>query len=168
MDNELELNLDEIESNSEQKLQVKNRFQQLSDKVKLEAQEKDKALAEAKANAEKAEQAQKETEFYKSFSQLSSKHPEAINYQAQILDRVNRGYDAEEATLAVLAKEGKLTQAPQQVRTPSAEGGSAMTNISEGDKPLNDLTRDEKLSALQELEKSGELQQALRAGINRS
>ena len=48
MDENLDLNLDDldqIEANADKKLQVRNRFQQLSDKVKSEAQEKEKAQA---------------------------------------------------------------------------------------------------------------------------
>lgn len=170
MNEELDLNLDEldqIETSADNKLKVKNRFQQLSDKVKIEAQEKEKAQAEAKTNAERVATLEKEASFLKTFSQLSSKHPEAANYQDQILERVNKGYDPEEATLAVLAKEGKLApQAPPPQRTESAEGGSAVTNVSVGEKSLSEMTMGDKLSQLQELEKSGELTRALRAGIN--
>jgi hypothetical protein len=168
MDENLDLNLDEldqIEANADKKLQVKNRFQQLSDKVKSEAQEKEKAQAEAKANAERIVALEKEAESLKTFSQLSSKYPEASNYQEQILERVNKGYDPEEATLAVLAKEGKLAM-PEPPRPEGVEGGSAMTRIPEGDKPPGDMSTGEKLSALQELEKSGELLRAMKSGIN--
>ncbi len=168
--NELDLNLDldQIESNSEQKLQVKNRFQQLSDKVKTEAQEKDKALAEVERLKAEKEQSDKKAQFMETFSSLSAKHPEATNYREQILERVNKGYDPEEATLAVLAKEGKLGQMSQPVVRQQVEGGSAMTQMSETDKSNKDMSSDEKLIALLEMEKSGELTQALRAGINRS
>ena len=168
MEENLDLNLDDldqIEANADKKLQVKNRFQQLSDKVKSEAQEKENAQAEAKANAERITALEKEAESLKTFSTLSSKYPEASNYQEQILERVNKGYDPEEATVAVLAKEGKLAQqAPPKPE--GAEGGSAMTHISEGDKPIGELNASEKLAQLQELEKSGELVRAMRSGIN--
>lgn len=161
--------LDQIESSAENKLKVKNRFQNLSEKVRIEAQEKEKAQAELKAKAEEADKARKEAEFYRTFSQLSAKYPKAAQFQDQILERVNKGYDQEEAVLAVLAKEGSLeTQAPIQQPTERAEGGSAMTQMFEGDKTPDQLNSNEKLERLLELEKSGELQQALRAGINRS
>ena len=169
MENELELNLeelDQIDANADNKLKVKNRFQQLSDNVKLQAQEKEKAQAEAKANAERVAILEKETSFLKTFSQLSSKHPEAANYQEQILERVNKGMDAEEATIAVLYKEGKLNQAPPA--KPQVEGGSSMTQMPEGDKLPSDMNLTEKRAALEEMEKTGELNRALRAGINRS
>ncbi len=167
MDNELDLNLDDLDQNADKQLQIKNRYQQLANdkrdlSQKLEAEGKAKAEAEAKLA-----QMEKETNFFKTFSQISSKHPEATNYQDQILERVNRGMDAEEATVAVLYKEGKLTPTPAP-KPPIAEGGSAVTNVNVGEKSLNDLTMAEKLAELRELEKSGELQQVLRQGINRT
>lgn len=170
MENE-ELNLDDldqIESNADKKQLQINRYQQLANDKRALSQEKDE-LTKQKAEAEaKLANLEKERDFLKTFSQLSSKHPEATNYQDQILERVNKGMDAEEATIAVLYKEGKLTQAPPQQRTPMAEGGSAVTNVNVGEKPLDDLSMVEKLNQLKELEKSGELQQALRQGINRT
>lgn len=171
MNEELDLNLDEldqIDANADRKLQIKNRYQTLSDKVKAEGQAREQAEAKAKAEAEARTQAEKSLEFYKTFTKFSAEHPEAINYQDQILEKVNSGLSTEDATLLVLAREGKLLQAPAPQRTQGAEGGSAITNIADGDKPLNELNQNEKLTALLEMEKNGELVQALRAGINRS
>lgn len=169
MENE-ELNLDELETSAESSadnnLKIKNRIQQLSEKTKIAHQEKE-AAEKAKAEAEtKAQSFEKQTEFYKNFSQLSTKYPEAINYQDQILERVNKGYDQEEATIAVLGKEGKFGIQPASQTPPRPEGGSAITNVS--DEGKTELNIDEKLIALREMERTGELQQALRAGINRS
>ncbi len=172
MEKENEINLDEldqIETGADKKLQVRNRFQQLANEKNQARQEREQAEAKVKELEAKALQVEKESNFYKTFSQLSAKYPEATNYQEQILERVNKGYDQEEATLAVLAKEGKLgTQSvpPPPAKTPSAEGGSAITNVIDGEK--TELSMSEKLEALKGMEKSGELQQALRAGINRS
>lgn len=170
--NELDLNLDEldqIETNADNKLQVRNRFQQLANDKRTLAQEKEQVERERGEAQAKATQLEKELAFHKNFSQLSAKHPEAINFQDQILERVNKGMDAEEATVAVLFKEGKLNnQPPIQTQTFSPEGGSSINQLSEGDKSPNDMNVNDKLIALQELEKSGELAQALRAGINRS
>ncbi len=167
MENEdLNLNLeelDQIEASADNKLKVKNRFQTLSDKVKSEAQEREKAQAQLKTEADARLNAEKERDFYKSFSTISSKHPEAAQFQEQILERVNKGYDPEEAALAVLAKEGKLQNfqpAPRQVQ---AEGGSALNQLSEGNKEMQEMTLDEKRSALQDLEQKGELAAALRS-----
>lgn len=172
MEDELNLDeLDQIETSADNKLKVKNRFQQLANDKRTLSQEKElevKARTDAEAKATLAE---KNLEFYKTFSSLSAKHPEATNYQEQILERVNKGYDPEEATLAVLAKEGKLgnqTQFQPAPRTPTAEGGSAITNVSIENKSVDELSMDEKLTQLREMEKTGELVQALRQGINRS
>lgn len=167
--NEEELNLDEldkIDTSEDAKLLVKNRYQQLANDKRTLSLEKE-ALEKAKAESDAKFQAlEKESNFLKSFNQLSAKYPEANNFQDKILERVNQGLDPEEATLLVLAKEGKLQNQP--VKTPSAEGGSASTNVADGDKTLDQYTTAEKLSALQEMEKSGELIQVLRQGINRS
>lgn len=170
---DLDLNLDEldqIEASADGKLQVRNRFQQLANDKRTLAQEKDE-LTKQKVEAEaKIAQLEKQSEFHKNFSKVSAKFPEATNYQDQILERVNKGIDLEEATAAVLFKEGKLgNQVAQPVQRPvQAEGGSAVTNVSSEEKPLSEMPMSEKLAALQEMEKSGELTQMLRAGINRS
>lgn len=170
MNEELDLNLDELDQNADRTLQTKNRFQQLAnDKRELTQKNELAEKATQEANDARAK-AEKSLEFYKTFSTLSAKHPEATNYQDQILERVNKGYDPEEATLAVLAKEGKLSNQTQPLppqRTPSAEGGSALNQLNEGEKQLDQMNVKEKLEALQEMEKSGELLQALRSGINR-
>jgi len=161
MEEELNLDLDNLDIQAEEKAKVKNRYEKLSEKVILTSKERDEAIAKAKEEADAKAQIEKERDFYKSFSQISSKHPEAANFQDQILERVNRGYDAEEAALAVLAKEGKLNTPEPTKPDIQVEGGSAPTNIS-GDKSLNDLTPEEKFAALQEADKTGALSQALR------
>ena len=163
MDNELDLNLDEldkIEANADNKLQVKNRFQQLSEKVKLTAQEREEALTKAKVSEEARLSAEKERDFFKNFSQVSSKHPEASAYQEQILERVNKGMDTEEATIAVLYKEGKLNTAPQ-VHIENVAGGSA-PNTPGLEKNFGEMNLDEKRDVLLGLEKTGELDALLR------
>lgn len=168
MENELELNLDDldqVEQNADKKLQVRNRFQQLAN-AKTEAQQKAEAESKARADAEaKAQEAEKRVEFYKNFSQLSSKHPGAVDYQDQIYDRFSKGLDMEEATLGILAKEGKLgsTPNPQEVIRP--EGGSALNSM-EGPKDLQDMNQNDMLDSLKDFEKTGDLQRALRGGIN--
>ncbi len=169
MENELELNLDEIETNADKTLSVRNRFQQLANEKNEARQGKETAEARVKELEAQALQVEKERDFHKTFSSLSAKYPEAANYQEQVLERVNKGYDQEEAVLAVLAKEGKLGNQPAPAPRPiAAEGGSAVTNVNVGEKSISDLSMAEKLEQLRELEKSGELQQTLRQGINRT
>lgn len=165
MEDELNLDLDVIENNADNNLQVKNRFQKLANNVKLEAQAKDEALALAKTNEERALNAEKETTFYKDFSANVSKYPQASEYQDQILEKVKAGYTTEDAMVAVLAKEGKLSQASGTTYQPIVEsnvaGGSAST-VLEGTKSIKDMSRDEKFAELQRLEGSEDLMQVLK------
>lgn len=167
-DKELDLDLDQIEVNEDKKLQVRNRYQQLAT-AKIQAQTDKEVAEKARAEAEaKSAKLEKDTEFYKTFNQISSKYPESTNFQDKIKEKVDQGYDLEDAAVSVLNKEGKFTQVNQPIVRPQAEGGSSITNVSEGDKSSNEMNQGEKLEALRELERSGELSQILRAGINRS
>ncbi len=168
MEDDLNVDLDQIENNADKQLQAKNRFQQLANDKRTLAQEKEVLEAKNKEIEAKSLQLEKQAEFYKTFNQVSSKYPEATNYQDKIKEKVEQGYDLEDATVSVLNKEGKLSGGPITPVRPQAEGGSAVTNVSEGDKSLNEMSMGDKLEALKELERSGELAQALRAGINRS
>ncbi len=162
MNEELELDLDNIEAQAEEKAKVKNRFSQLSEKVILTSKEKDEAIANAKSEAEARANAEKERDFYKDFSANVTKYPGASDFQDKILEKVKGGYSTEDAMVSVLAKEGRLNATSQPVQQPSyqAEGGSAPTSF-EGSKTLNDMKPEEKLSALAELEKSGDLYNAI-------
>ena len=162
-EDELNLDLDNIESNVEQKLQVKNRFEKLSEKVILTSKERDE-LAAAKTLLEgEKDSLAKERDFYKDFSTNVTKYPNASDYQDQILEKVKSGYSTEDAMVAVLAKEGKLNMTSAPTPTPSfqVEGGSAPTSF-EGNKSLSDMKPEDKLSALAELDKTGDLANALR------
>ena len=155
MDNELELDLDKIESDAEKQLEVKNRYKQLSEKVIHEKNEKEElTLAKEALEKEKADTT-KERDFYKDFSTHSSKYPQATEYQDQIWEKVKGGYSTEDAILSTLAKEGKLqTSAP----VVDVAGGSASNQIRDvGEKKLSEMTTDEKLAKLMELEKIGDI-----------
>lgn len=150
---ELDLNLDEIESDTNKKLQVKNRFEKLSEKVITVGKEKEVAEAKAKTEEEGRLQAEKERDFYRNFSQVSTKYPNVSEYQDQILERVNKGYDMEDAAVAVLAREGKLSPKPEP--KPNVAGGSASTAVTDTEKSVDEMTQDERRQALQDLEKQG-------------
>ncbi len=158
-----ELDLDAIEANAEEKLKAKNRFQQLSEKVILTSKEKEEALAKVQSESEARVNAEKERDFYKEFSANVSKYPAASEYQDKILEKVKGGYTPEDAMVAVLAKEGKLnmSSAPIQQSSGQIEGGSALTTM-EGNKSLEEMKLEDKLSALTELDKTGALSNALR------
>lgn len=155
-----ELNLDNIEGQAEEKLKVKNRFEKLSEKVILTSKERDELAAiKVKLEADNSSLS-KERDFYKDFSGNVSKYPVASEYKDKIWEKVKNGYSTEDAIVAVLAKEGKLTsQAP--VQQMQVEGGSAPTNV-EGTKSIADMTPAEKLAALGEADKTGDLVRALR------
>ena len=160
-----ELNLDELEVQAEEKLKVKNRIEKLSEKVILTSKERDE-LASAKLALE-GEKVSLTTErdFYKDFSANIPKYPNASEFQDKILEKVKGGYSTEDAMVAVLAKEGKLEMPPVPAPTFSGqvEGGSAQTTF-EGEKTLDTMTPDEKLSALSEVDKTGALANILRGG----
>jgi len=161
---ELNLDLDNVQAETEERLKVKNRFEKLSEKVILTSRERDD-LAKAKELLETEKTSiSKERDFYKDFSSNITKYPNANEYQDKILEKVKAGYSTEDAMISVLAKEGKLnTSQPEtpQRHAGQVEGGSAPTAMS-GAKSYNDMTTDEKFSALKELDKMGELSNLLR------
>lgn len=160
-ENELNLDFDSIEERTQRKLKIEDRFAKLSEKVTMSTKEKEEALARLQAEIDAKSALERERDFFKDFSSQSSKYPEAINYQDKIFDKVKSGYSTEDATLAVLAKEGKFNptiepKAPAQPQ-PSPTGGSAPTVFPEKDKEMNEMTTEEKLNALKEAEKRGDI-----------
>lgn len=154
--------LDNIQGQAEEKLKVKNRFEQLSEKVISTSRERDDAVAKANAEAEARSKAEKDAEFYKDFSSNVTKYPNASEYQDKILEKVRGGYSTEDAMVAVLAKEGKLNyQAPEPVFNGQVAGGSAATSF-EGNKTLDSMSTEEKFAALRDADASGDLVNALR------
>ena len=104
-ENELDLNLDEldrIEANADSKLQVKNRFQSLANKVRDEAKQKEDAIKAKEAAEQKTAEMEREMQFLDKFSEVSNKYPNATAYRDQIKEKVKSGYDLEDAALAIL------------------------------------------------------------------
>lgn len=124
------------------------RIKGLSEKVELTSKERDTFKAEAEKNA-------REAGFYKEFAGMVSKHPAATEYQDQIKEKVMAGYTPEDATYAILAKQGKLgqMQAPQE----NPAGGSAINQPPQARKAVSEMTRDEMLAALKEAEKGNQI-----------
>ncbi len=152
--------INDAEQEEEKPTRAENRFKDLSDKVELTAKERDEATAKSAA-------LEKENQFYKGFSKVSSKYQDAGEYQDKILEKYNAGYDMEDAAISVLAKAGKLTNMPAPTTRQSPVGGSATTAMSSGgDKPVSEMSRDEKRAALEDIEReSGGITQMLRRGI---
>ena len=157
MADELDL---ELEENDEQENinKVEKRIKSLSEKVKLTSEERDE---KAKLLAERDGQlanASKERDFYKGFNQVSAKYPGANEYQDKILEKVNAGYDVEDATISILAKEGKYTPAEPIVEKERVAGGSAATAMKGGEsKSPQEMSQDERRAALLDLEAKGEI-----------
>lgn len=159
---DLDLGLEEEVVETPQRKENK-RLKDLSEKVKLTSEERDEKEKLLQEEAQKREQAEKDVEFYKGFNTLAAKFPAASEYQDQIREKVLAGYDAEDAAVAILNKEGKLpgmTQAP--IIQDSPAGGSASTAISSGEKSVSEMTQEERRAELSRL--SGEeMQQAFRS-----
>lgn len=156
MDEELDLDLEEDREDKINK--VEKRITSLTGKIK----EKDTLLNQESEARKKAEEERdnisKEREFYKGLNQVSAKYPGASEYQDKILEKVKAGYDVEDATISILAKEGKYTPAAPQPEREVAAGGSASIGINNiGDKSPQEMTQDERAAALRDLEAKGEL-----------
>lgn len=150
MTDEKELDLDtelqEIEKSVEKEKEDKdnNRFRTLAEKVKATAAERD-----AERLAKQA--LEKEVGFYKGFGAVASKYPEATSFQDKIREKVNAGYELEDATISILHKEGKMgTQAAPAPEIESPAGGSATNQLPQGPKTIAEMTLAEKRAALKE------------------
>lgn len=120
--------------------------------------EKEK-LVKAKTDEEKKRlEAEKDRDFYKGFSTLNSKYPGASEYQDKILEKVRAGYEQEDATISILAKEGKYTPPPPpEPDKENPAGGSATTQVKTGtSKSLSEMKPEEKLDILKDLERKGD------------
>jgi hypothetical protein len=140
---------EKIEQEAQAEITSKNAVEE---RMKNLSKDKIEAETKAKEAEEKAALAQKEAGFYKDFSGSISKYPAANEYQDAIKEKVMSGYTVEDATVSVLAKEGKLgtVQAPPPPRQ-SPAGGSAPTQIQQGGaKTVAEMTRDERRKALDE------------------
>src|SRR5687768_16739682 len=100
---------EDTQDDSVQENKVEKRIRELSNKVKLTSKERDE-LAQAKQKLEaERDTAQKEVQFYSAFSDVTDKYPNAKEFKYKIKEKVLTGYSMEDAAVAVLAKEGKLT-----------------------------------------------------------
>lgn len=151
MADELDLDLDPSADHDQEINKAEKRIKSLSEKTRLASEERDaEKVAREKAEAESA-QALKDVDFYKNFNSLSSKYQGATEYQEKIREKVNSGYDAEEATIAILVKEGKyVPPAPTPGPKESPTGGSAVTTLKIGDKEMKDMSPEEKRKVLEE------------------
>ena len=146
-----------LETDLNQPSEAEKRIKGLSEQVK-EASEGREAEAKARAEAETGKAAaEKKASFYKDFSKLSSKYSGAADHMDEIEQKVMSGYDAEDATVAVLNKAGKF----QPLVDTQVAGGSSTTNIVAGatEKTINQMSIEEKRAAL--MEREGEVMDIL-------
>ena len=151
------LDLEQLDNEIESTNKVEKRIKDLSEKVRLAAEERDAVKAQVVEEANKSSNLQKEVEFLNSFGDQLSKHPEASPFRDKIKEKVLKGYSVEDATISTLASEGKLTQ--KEVQIDNVAGGSAAVNqpITGGQKTVLQMTRDEKRNALLEAERRGDI-----------
>jgi hypothetical protein len=156
MADEEELNLDN-ESNEDIISRKDKRLKSLNDSVRETKEELAKQAEEkAKLQAER-DNASKERDFYKGFNQVATKYQGANEYQDKIWEKVQSGYDVEDATVAILNKEGKLIPNQPVVERESAIGGSANTNMTGGSKSPDEMSQAERRAALDEAFAKGDL-----------
>lgn len=137
---------------------VEDRIKNLS-KGKKEAEEKADTEAKARMEAEdRVKAAEKETSFYKDFSGSITKYPNAGEYQDVIKEKVMSGYSVEDATVSVLAREGKLNIPAPVVQRESPAGGSATNQIqNQGNKSLTEMTQADRRQAIIEAQNRGDI-----------
>lgn len=154
MADELDLELD---NDNEEITRKDKRINKLSNDVK-ETSERLAQEAEARKKVEEERDSlTKEREFYKGFNQVSTKHPAASEYQDKIWEKVKGGYDLEDATISVLAKEGKYNPTTPPPERETVAGGSAPTAMAgNGTKSIDEMSREEKRAALMEAESKGQ------------
>lgn len=154
---ELGIDSEETHDNSEQVNKIEKRIGELNKKVILTAKERDDlAKAKDELQAEK-DTAIKERDFYAGFADSIAKYPGANEYKDTIKEKVLAGYDMEDATIAILAREGKYQPTVAPVESENPAGGSATNQVNlKGEKSPQEMNREELRAALVEAEKKGE------------
>ena len=134
------------------------RIKQLSEKVRLTAEERDEQIRLLKEETDKGTELTRERDFYLGFSDVVVSNPMAKDHKDEILTKVKSGYTVEDATFAVLGKAGKLGQ-PKPEEPKSPLGGSAtITPPQSGTiKSPMEMTQAERREQLVEAEKRGDL-----------
>lgn len=118
---------------------AQERITQLSDKVKTEAE------ARQKAEAAQAE-ADRRATFAEGFVDIVATHPQAKEHKDAIKEKVLKGYSVQDATFAVLGAAGQFGQAPAPTQV---AGGSASTAMPQGgEKPVSEMSQAERREAL--------------------
>ena len=151
-----EFDLEKLDEDIEKDSKVEKRIKDLSEKVRLTSEERDEKDRLFKEQGIKTLELQGERDFFAGFADVVTTHPAAKDHKDEILAKVKNGYSIEDATFAVLGKAGKLGQ-PKPAPVENPAGGSAVTQHPTGEKPLSELSRDEKRAKLIEAEQRGDI-----------
>lgn len=152
--------MDELNLETNDELtRTETRIKDLSSKVRTTAEERDTANAKAESETQARLAAEKERDFYASFSDSSAKFPGASEYKDKIKEKVLSGYTVEDATVVVLNSAGKLnsTVTPPPPLAQVAGGSAPIQLPSSEIKSPSEMSRDEKRNALIEAEKRGDI-----------
>lgn len=137
---------DELQAQNIQS-EAEKRIKQLSEKVRLTAEERDEKDRLLGESAKTIEQLTKENTFTSGFADMLGTYPMAKDHKDDIKAKVLAGYSVEDATFAVLGKAGKLGQSSH---TPQVAGGSADTAMNgQAIKEVKDMSQSEKRAALE-------------------
>ncbi len=124
------------------------RIKQLSEKVRLTSEERDEKDKVLKERETRIAELERKDSFNTSFTDILGTYGEAQAHRADIEAKAMAGYTVEDATLAVLAKAGKLG-AVKPVAAPQVGGGSAATFMpSTGNKEPKDMSQAERRELL--------------------
>lgn len=153
-----DLDLDKLEGEINQKNAIEDRFRNLT-AARKEAEAKAEAEAlKTKELETKLAQVEKEKQFLSSFSDSVTKFPGAAEYRDKIQEKFNSGYSLEDAAVAILHAEGKLTPQQTPVVRESPAGGSAINQIQQPqNKTIAGMSKEDMLNALKEAEQKGDI-----------
>lgn len=151
MAEELQIEGQQDEPKGDPRSNVQSRINEVLQKASAAEEARKKAEAERDSLA-------KEASFYKSFNPLLSKYSAAAELQDKIKEKVMAGYDIEDATVAILNREGKLnpTSSPVVEREIVAGGSSANPPTTGKAKPVAEMTQAERWAKLYDIEKKGD------------
>lgn len=163
-DTGLDLDLEELDDKIETRNKVEERITKLSSKVKKTSEDNEELT---KANTELTELNEtitKENKFLSSFTDQTAEYLHANEYKDAIKEKVLAGYTTEDATVSVLVKEGKMekvtppeTEESTEEKPESPAGGSATASpTGDAEKPLDEVSQEDKLAELKERAKKGD------------
>lgn len=151
------LDLETLDQDIENSNKVEKRIKDLSEKVRLTSEERDEQKRLLKEQMDKNSSLEKERDFLSSFGDAVAKYPKASSHKDEIKEKVLKGYSVEDAMITTLASKGEFSQ--KEVKVDNPAGGSAAVNPppAGGVKPISQMSREEKRTALLEAEEKGDI-----------